>query len=429
MAAAVGFLVLFALAFIGVPLAFALTAVGFIGFAVLVDIEPAVHMVAQVVHTSTLSYTFSVLPMFILMGNFVAKSRLADDLFLAAEAFVGHRPGGLARATVIACGAIGSVCGSSVATAASMVNVAIPAMRRRGYDDRLATGAIAVGGTLGILIPPSAVMLLYGILTQTDQVALMAAGMIPGFLAIALHNGAIRVMVALNPGLGPAGPMVPWKERWRVLGRVWGIVALFFGVVGGILGGVFTATEGGAIGAFGAFVFALMRGAIDRQGLMDVLIETGVTTAMIFAIVFGALTFANFVEVSGLPTELSTWLNSLSWPRDLVMAGILALYILLGCLLESVSMMFLTVPIFFPVVVKLGYDPVWFCICLVIVIELGLVHPPLGLNLFVIKAMVPGMKMSTMVWGILPFLVTLTLLLAAVFLFPQLSLWLPSVLL
>jgi C4-dicarboxylate transporter DctM subunit len=428
MTAIAGFLVLFALAFAGVPLAFSLTAVGFAGFAYIVDIEPAFHMAGQVVHSAALSYTFSVLPMFILMGNFVARSRLADDLFVAAEAFVGHRPGGLARATVLACGGLAAVCGSSIATAATMVNVALPAMRKRGYDDGLAGGAIAIGGTLGILIPPSAVLLLYGIITQTDVIRLFAAGIVPGILAVTLHNLAIRVIVRLNPALGPAGPRVAWPERWVALGRVWGIIALFVLVMAGILGGAFTATEGGAIGAFGAFLFALLRKTMNRKILLEVLIETGLTSAMIFAIVFGALIFANFVEVSGLPTQLGQWLSQLAWPPYAVMIAILLLYILLGCLLESVSMIFLTVPLFFPLVMQLGYDRVWFGIILVIVIELGLIHPPLGMNLFVIKAMVPNMRMSTMVWGVLPFVGTLMLLLALVFAFPQLALWLPRVL-
>lgn len=428
MSAAFGFLVLFALAFAGVPLAFCLTAVGFVGFAWIVDIEPAFHMAGQVVQSSALSYTFSVLPMFILMGNFVARSRLADDLFVAAEAFVGHKPGGLARATVLACGGLAAVCGSSIATAATMVNIALPAMRKRGYDDGLASGAIAIGGTLGILIPPSAVMLLYGIITQTDVIRLFAAGIVPGVLAIILHNLAIHVIVRVNPALGPAGPRVEWRERWVALTRVWGIIALFVLVMAGILGGAFTATEGGAIGAFGAFLFALWRRAMNRRVLLDVLIETGLTSAMIFAIVFGALIFANFVEVSGLPTRLGQWLAQLAWPPYAVMIAILVLYVALGCMLESVSMIFLTVPLFFPVVMQLGYDRVWFGIILVIVIELGLIHPPLGMNLFVIKAMVPNMRMSTMVWGVLPFVGTLMLLLALVFAFPDLALWLPRVL-
>ena len=428
MITAIGFSSLLALVVATLPLAFAMLLVGFVGFAVLTGIEPALFMIGQVVHSSSASFSLSVLPLFILMGNFVARSRLADDLFFAADHFVGHRRGGLAQATLLACGGLAAVSGSSSATAATMVKVALPAMRARSYDDRLAAGSIAVGGTLGILIPPSAILLLYGILTETDIVALFAAGILPGLLAIALHMTAISVMVRADGSLGPTGPKMGWRDRFQALSKVWGILALFLLVMGGILGGVFTPTEGGAVGAFGAMLFALYRRALSLSSLYGILVETGTTTAMIFAVVFGAFVFSNFLDVTGFPSLVGQWVSGFSESRWLVLVLILAIYILLGAVMEIVSMLFLTVPLFFPIVMGLGFDPIWFGIVVVIVIELGLITPPVGLNLFVIKAMAPDITHRRLMGGTAPFVVSLMILLALVVAFPSISGLLPRLL-
>jgi C4-dicarboxylate transporter DctM subunit len=422
------FLLLAVLMFGGMPIGFAMLASGYVGFSLFVGWEPGLHMVGQTIQDSTVSYTLSVLPLFILMGNFVARSRLADDLFAAADAFVGHRRGGLAHATVLACGGFAAVCGSSAATAATMVKVALPAMRARNYDDALSLGAIAAGGTLGILIPPSAILLLYGIATETSVPLLFAAGILPGIVAIMLLAATIFIWVAIKPELGPAGPRVGWKARRQSLAGVWGVVLLFALIMGGILGGVFTASEGGGIGAFGALLFALWRRAISWTELLDVLVETAVTSAMIFAIVFGAFVFSNFVVVSGVPGQLGEFVRSLNVSPIFVMLIIIVIYALLGVVLEEVSMMLMTLPIFFPIVTGLGFDPIWFGVVLVVVVELGMITPPIGINLFVIQALVPGVTMRTLLIATTPFSVALLVLLVLLVFFPQMALVIPRAL-
>ncbi|MBL8665446.1 MAG: TRAP transporter large permease [Candidatus Odyssella sp.] len=425
-AAGLGFAALFGLLAIGVPLGFAMAVVGFVGFGLLVSFQAASYSIGQIVFDNVMNYGFSVLPLFILMGNFVARSRLAEELFAAAEAFVGHRRGGLAQATILACGGFSSVCGSSVATAATMVKIALPPMRKRGYADSLATASIAAGGTLGILIPPSTVMVIYGILTGTDIGKLFAAGIIPGAVAVALLLGAVSLATLRRPEIGPSGPRRSWPERLGALRKTWGIVALFALVMGGIYFGIFTATEAAGIGAAGAFLFVILRRLLDFAMLKRTLIETARTTAMMFVILFGALAFSNFIEAAGLPTALSRWIAGLDVPPLVVILVIVAIYLVLGCALESISMVLLTVPIFFPIVTGLKYDPIWFGILVVVVTEISMITPPVGLNIFVINAMAPEVPTGAVIRGLVPFVgaeIALVLVLLAV---PGLATWLPS---
>jgi len=425
-AAGLGLLALFLLLAIGVPLGFAMALVGFVGFGLLVNFEAASYSVGQIVFDNVMNYGFSVLPLFILMGNFVARSRLAEELFAAADAFIGHRRGGLAMATILACGGFSSVCGSSVATAATMVKIALPPMRRRAYADSLATAAIAAGGTLGILIPPSTVMVIYGILTGADIGKLFAAGILPGIVAILCLLGAVAVATARRPAIGPPGPRQGWSQRLHALKQTWGILALFALVMGGIYFGVFTATEAAGIGAAGAFSFVVMRRLLGWSDLRKTLIETARTTALMFVILFGALIFSNFIEAAGLPTALSRWISALDVAPLVVILAIVAIYLVLGCALESISMVLLTVPIFFPIVVGLKYDPIWFGILVVVVTEISMITPPVGLNIFVINAMAPDVPSGTVVRGLVPFIlaeIVLVLLLLAV---PQMATLLPS---
>jgi len=425
-AAGLGFAALFGLLAIGVPLGFAMALVGFVGFGLLVSFQAASYSIGQIVFDNVMNYGFSVLPLFILMGNFVARSRLAEELFAAAAAFVGHRRGGLAQATILACGGFSSVCGSSIATAATMVKIALPPMRKRGYADSLATAAIAAGGTLGILIPPSTVMVIYGILTGTDIGKLFAAGILPGVAAVVLLLGAVTLATLRRPETGPSGPRQSWGGRLRALGKTWGIVALFALVMGGIYFGVFTATEAAGIGATGAFLFVLFRRLLDLPTLTRTLIETARTTAMMFVILFGALAFSNFIEAGGLPTALSRWIAGLDVPPIVVILVIVAIYFVLGCALESISMVLLTVPIFFPIVIGLKFDPIWFGIVVVVVTEISMITPPVGLNIFVINAMAPEVPTGAIIRGLVPFVcaeIALALVLLAV---PELATFLPS---
>lgn len=426
--ALLAFALLFGLLMLGVPVGFGMAIVGFGGFAAIVGTGPAAALAGQIVYDNATNFSFSVLPLFIVMGNLVARSRLSDDLFDAAHAYFGHRRGGLAYATVLASGGFGAVCGSSAATAATMVRVAYPAMRQRGYDAGISTGSIAAGGTLGILIPPSTIMILYGVLTETDIIKLFAAGMIPGAIAILCHFGAIAAVVRLRPEIAPAGDRVAWCARLRATWRIWGVVVLFVGMMGGIYLGVFTPTEGGAVGAAGALVFAIAKGGLRWAALMDILRESCRTTAMMFAILFGAVLFGNFLEVAGFTKALGGFVTGLDMGPTGTVLLIFAIYVLLGCFVESVSMLFLTVPLFFPIVTAMGFDPVWFGIVVIVAIEISLITPPIGLNVFVMRGMIPEVPLRTMFLGVAPFVLSSVVLLLILIFFPTLVLFLPTVL-
>jgi C4-dicarboxylate transporter, DctM subunit len=424
--ALVGFGVVLLLALAGLPIALAMLAVGFAGFAYVVDWAPALAMTGHIAWETTLNYGLSVLPLFILMGNLLNQGRLSSDLYEASNAFVGHHRGGLAMATIIACGGFSAVCGSSLATAATMSKVSMPSMRKYGYADGLAAGAVAAGGTLGILIPPSTVFVIYGILTQSDIGKLFAAGILPGILAIALYCLAIAVVVRIDPTAGPPGARTPWQLRLRALGRVWGIVALFTLVIGGIYIGAFTPTEAAGIGAFGAFLFVLLRNGFSWRMLRDVAIESARTTAVMFLVLIGALIFSNFINVAGMSTALGDFIQGLRVAPLVVIIVILGIYLILGCVFESMSMVLLTVPVFFPIVQQLGIDVIWFGVLVVIATEISLITPPVGLNVFVIKGIYKDIETMTIFRGVMPFVVADMVLVALVIAFPAIALFVPS---
>jgi tripartite ATP-independent transporter DctM subunit len=372
------------------------------------------------------NYTLSVVPLFILMGNFVTRAGMSQELFRAANAFVGHLRGGLAMATICACAGFGAICGSSIATAATMAKVAYPSMKEIGYSDRLSTGAIASGGTLGILIPPSTLMVIYGVMTETNIGKLFAAGILPGILATFLLCLAVQWTVFRDPASGPPGQKSSWGERFRAVEGIWGVALLFILVMGGIYGGVFTATEGAGIGAFGALCFALGRRALSWRTFLDALVESGRTTAMLFAILTGALMFAEFVNYTTMPNDLKTLVTTLNLSPIMVITAICIIYVLLGTAMEELSMILLTVPVFFPLIVHLGFDPIWFGILVVVVVEIGLISPPVGMNLFVLNALLPQVPTSTLFRGVLPFVVADVVRLGILIAFPAISLWLPS---
>ncbi len=424
--ALIGLAALLGLAFLRVPIAFAMIVTGFFGMMYVGSTRGALANVGQTAFDAAISYELSVVPLFVLMGNFVARARLAGELYDASNAFLGHRKGGLAMATVVACGGFSAICGSSLATAATMSKVAMPSMRRYGYDDGLAAGSIAAGGTLGILIPPSVILVIYGILTQTSIGKLFAAGVIPGIIAVLFYLAAVRWVTFRDPSKGPAGERMGWPERFRLLRSVWGVLTLFAIVMGGIYGGVFSPTEAAGIGAVGAFLFALFRGALTWRTLQEVLLESAMTTAMLFAVLIGALLFANFINLTDFPQTLLEIAGQFAETPWLVILAILVIYILLGTVFESLSMILLTVPIFFPLVMELGYDPVWFGIVVVVVTEISLITPPVGLNVFVLKGVLPDVRTSTIFRGVTPFWVADLFRLALLVLVPALSLWLPS---
>lgn len=424
--ALIGFAAMLLLIFLRVPVAFSMALVGFIGVGVMRNWPSAYAMTGAVVRESGFQYLLSVLPLFILMGNFITQAKLSKELYAAAYAFLGHRKGGLAMSTVVACGGFGAVCGSSLATAATMSKVAYPQMRRLGYSRALASGSIAAGGTLGILIPPSIVMVVYAILTEQSIGKMFAAGVLPGLLAVGLYLLAVRWTIWRDPNAGPPGERMSWKERLLALRDVWGVLVLFIIVMGGIYGGVFSSTEAAGIGACGAFLFALLRGRLTWQTLSNVLVESARTTGMLFLVLIGALLFSSFINFTSMPSDLQDWVQQFDMSPIVVILLICAIYIVLGSVLESMSMVLLTVPIFYPLVQHLGFDLIWFGIIVVVVTEISFITPPVGMNVMVLKSLLPDVKMGTLYRGVLPFVVADVFRLAVLLAFPVISLLLPK---
>jgi tripartite ATP-independent transporter DctM subunit len=409
-----------------VPVGIAMGAVGALGYGVLNGWTGAAFVMGTAPFESIFPYGLSVIPLFILMGVFSAHAGLSRALFDAVHAMVGHWRGGLAMATVGACAGFGAICGSSLATAATMGRVALPEMRRHGYDDRLASAAIAAGGTLGVMIPPSIILVVYGLMTQQSIGALFSAAILPGLVGTVLYMAAIGVQVWRDPALGPAGSRLGKAQRAKALRDVWPVAGLFSLVIGGIYLGWFSPTEAAAVGAFGAFAVALARGRLSLGVLRACLVETAVSTGMIFLILIGAGVFNFFLETSTLPQLLVQFMGDLGWGRYLVLILLMVFYVVLGCLMDSLSMVLLTVPFIFPLVVSLGFDPVWFGILLVTVVEVGLITPPVGMNLFVLQGVVRDLPLQTIVRGILPFIIADLVRLSLLIGVPGLSLWLPS---
>jgi C4-dicarboxylate transporter, DctM subunit len=416
------------IAFLRVPIALAMGIVGIVGYAYMRDWNfTTAFAVAQTkIYETGRNYTLSVVPLFILMGNFVTRAGMSHELFRAAYAFIGHLKGGLAMATILACAGFGAICGSSIATAATMAKVAYPSMKRFGYSDRLATGAIAAGGTLGIMIPPSTILVIYGVFTETNIGKLFAAGVLPGILGATLLCLAVRYVTWRDPNAGPPGERSSWKARWLAIRNIWAVAFLFLFVIGGIYGGLFTATEGAGMGAFGAMVFALWRRALNWRTLYAALLESARTTAMLFMILIGALMFADFINISTMPADLKAFVSQFQLSPITVVAAICIIYVLLGTAMEELSMVLLTLPVFFPIIVHLGYDPVWFGILIVVVVEIGLISPPVGMNLFVLKTLLPQVPTTTVFRGVMPFMLADCIRFALLIAFPIISLWLPS---
>ncbi|HSI56698.1 MAG TPA: TRAP transporter large permease [Ideonella sp.] len=421
-----GFAAVFGLALLRVPLALVMGFVGFVGLGLLRGWQPAAASTAQVVFETGFAYTLSVVPLFILMGNLVARAGLAQELFRAAFVFVGHLRGGLAHATILACAGFGAICGSSIATAATMAKVAHPAMKKLGYADHLSTGVIAAGGTLGIMIPPSTILVIYGIVTETHIGKLFAAGVLPGLMCAGLLMGAVALRVWRDPSAGPAAQRSSGAERWAAVRGIWGVALLVLLVLGGIYGGLFTATEGAGIGASGAFFFALARRVLSWRALAEVLVESARTTAMLFTILIAAMMFANFVNFTSMPGDLRDWITHQGWPPLAVVGAMMLIYVVLGTVMEELSMVLLTIPVFFPIVMQLGFDPVWFGVLIVLVVQIGLISPPVGMNLFVLNALLKDVALRQIFRGVWIMVAALCLGLLIVLEFPAIALWLPG---
>ncbi len=416
---------MFAALLAGMPLGFAMVGAGFLGCIFFIDLGAALSLLGQTTYESARSEAFVLIPLFMLMGSFASKAGLSEDMFSAFNTWLGQRRGGLALATIAACGAFAAVCGSSVATAATMTHVALPAMQKHKYSDRLSTGSIAAGGTLGILIPPSIVMVVYGLVTETSVADLFLAGFIPGFLMIFLFMVTIAIIVRVDPTAGPAGAKTNAQEKIAALKNVWAMLSLFILVIGGIYTGVFTSEEAAGIGALGALIIAIVVGRMTWSMFVDCLMDTAQTTAMILIIVIGAFMFKNFLLLSGISSDVGKWVAGLPLPPMGILIVMLGIYLFLGCVLDSIAIIFLTLPIFFPIIHNFGYDSVWFGILVVIVIEIGLITPPVGMNVFVIATMAKDIPLNTIFRGIWPFFWAQILTLALVVAFPIIALWLP----
>jgi C4-dicarboxylate transporter DctM subunit len=424
--AIIGFLVLFGLMLLRVPVGMAMGLVGVSGYAYIAGPGPALKLIGQSSMRTVTDYTFGVIPMFMLMGAFVSVSGVSKELFRAANAFIGHMRGGLGVATVLACGGFAAICGSSVATAATFSSVAYPEMRRFGYPQSFSTGVIAAGGTLGAMLPPSTVLAVYAILTQQDIGKLFMAGIVPGLLAMLLYVVTIMIIVRVKPDLLPRGEQKSWAERFSGLKDVWAPLVLFMFVIGGLYGGFFTPTEAGGVGASGAFLLGVLRGKLDRAGIREALLSATRTSAAVFTVLIGALLFGYFLTITQVPQKLTEMLTGLGVGRYGILALIMVMYLVLGCLMDAMAMIILTVPIIYPVIVQLGFDPIWFGVIIVMTVELGLIHPPVGMNVFVIKSVVKDVSFTTIFKGVIPFVVTDLFRLVILISFPAIALWLPS---
>jgi C4-dicarboxylate transporter, DctM subunit len=421
-----GFVLLFALMLLRVPVGMAMGLVGITGFGLLAGFGPALKLIGQTSMRTVTDYTFGVIPMFLLMGAFVTNSGMSRELFRAANTFIGHLRGGLGLATIVACAGFAAISGSSVATAATFSTVAYPEMRRFNYPQSFAAGTIAAGGTLGAMFPPSTVLVVYGILTEQDISRLFMAGIVPGILAVLMYMITIIIIGRLRPDMLSAGPKSSWSERLHALKDVWAPLLLFFFVIGGLYGGLFTPTEAGGVGAGGAFIIGLLRGKLNREKILTSLLQATRTAAAVFTILIGALMFGYFLTITGTPQKVTAFLGGLGIGSYGVLLLIILMYLVLGCIMDAMAMIILTVPIVYPVILALGFDPIWFAVIVVMTVELGLISPPVGMNVFVIKSVVPELSFARIFKGVTPFIITDIIRLALLIAFPMIVTWLPS---
>ncbi|MCG6875111.1 MAG: TRAP transporter large permease [Betaproteobacteria bacterium] len=426
------FVVCIVLIALRMPVAIAMFVVGAFGFVVLAGWSAFLAFLNTAPFGRVSNYSLSVVPLFLLMGQFATQAGLSRSLFESARAWIGHRRGGLAMAAIGGCAAFGAICGSSIATGATMTAVSLPEMRRYGYSGALATGTLAAGGTLGILIPPSLILVIYAIITEQSVGKLFLAAIIPAFIAVVGYAIAIALYVRFNPEAGPAGPRVAWRERLRSLKHVWPVAAVFLVVIGGIYLGVFTPTEGAAIGAAATGLIAALYRRLDWPALRTCLIDTAQATAVIFLILIGADVYNAFLALSQLPVELANALGTSGLSPMWILIGVLLIYLLLGCVMDSLAMILLTVPVFFPMITGLEFGlgeesvAIWFGILVLIVVEVGLITPPIGLNVYVINSLAEGVSLTESFRGTIPYLLSDFVRVAIILAVPATCLWLPG---
>lgn len=423
---ALGLGVMFVLILLQVPIGISMMATGIVGFGLIAGFGPALSILATEPASNIASTDLAVVPLFLLMGSFASAGGLSADIYNVAYAMMGHRRGGLAYATVGGCGLFGAICGSSPATAATFGRVALPEMLKRGYAPSFAAGTIAAGGTLGSIVPPSVIMIIYAVVAEQFILALFVAAIIPAIIAIAFHMIAAWTYIRINPEAGPAGPRLPWPERWKAVRASWAVILLVLAVIGGIYGGVFTVNEAAAVGAALAFLFAALRRRLTWTSFWRALIDTASNTAMIYIIIFGASIFSYFINVAHVPEALTAWVGSLPLSPLAVIFVLLVIYIILGCIFDTVSAMLITLPFVLPIVTGLGYDPIWWGIINVVVVELGMITPPIGINVFVLYGVAKTIPLSQIFRGVMPFVASDFFRLMLLTLVPALTLWLPK---
>jgi tripartite ATP-independent transporter DctM subunit len=424
----VGMVLMLIVMFMGVPIGFCMSLVGTAGMMYLIEPATGLTLLQTTPFDTTCNYSLTVVPLFILMGAITFHSGIGKDLYMLAYRWFGHLPGGLSIATIGACGGFAAVSGSSLATAATMGMVALPEMKRYHYSNALATGCLAAGGTLGILIPPSVVLIIYGFLTTTSIATLFMAGFIPGVIQVILYMVTIFLICKINPEMGPRGSRSTLREKMLSLKDTWGVMFLFVLVIGGLYVGIFTPTEAGGVGAFGALVFIILRGRFNLRTMSASLKDSVKTTAMSFIVLMGAMFLGYFLTATQLPSVLSDVVSNLPYNRYIVLVMILVVYMLLGCVMDSLSIVLITVPIFFPVVAALGFDPIWFGIIMVRVVEIGMITPPVGINVFIIQGVAGDVPMHTIFKGVMPFLAADFVHVALLIIIPDMALFLPRLL-
>jgi tripartite ATP-independent transporter DctM subunit len=425
--ALLGILIMFALIALHVPVGVSLAITGVGVFAWIVGFDEAVSLIGTEFSATLSNMDYSIIPFFILLGSLASAAGLSTDLFRLANSFLGHRRGGLALATVGGCAAFGSVCGSSLATVATMTRVALPEMLKRGYNPSLATGSIAAGGALGSLIPPSLIIVLYALLTDLDTRMLMIAAIIPAMLAIVMNALTIITIVRINPNIAPKGERASWTTRGQSLIKSWQVLLLGGVVAGGIYGGVFNITEAAAVGVVIAFVMCGMRGQLTKSNLREVLQETASNTAMIYMMLIGASILSYFLSISHMPEYTVTWIDSMNLPAFVVVLALYLMYLILGSIFETVAAMVITLPFVLPIVTGLGYDPIWWGIMMLSVIGTGMNTPPIGMNVFVLFGMTRDIPLKTIFTGTLPFVISDIIKLLILTTVPEITLWLPNI--
>ena len=422
----IGIVALFLFIFSRMPVGYVMAIIGFLGFGYLVSFDASLNLIAKDIFSVFGSYNLTVIPLFVLMGQLAYHSGISTRLFDAAYKWIGHVPGGLAIATIGACAGFAAICGSTNATAATMAATTLPEMKRYDYKPELATGVVAAGGSLGILIPPSVIFIVYGIMTEQSIGKLFIAGFIPGVLLTILFVLAIMIWTRLKPDLGPPGPKTTFREKMTSLFGLAETILLFLLVMGGLFAGFFTPTEAGAVGAFGTLILAMMRRTLSWKGFVTSLFETTRSSCMILVIVAGATIFGHFLAISRIPFDTANWISSLQLPRYAIMFMIILLYLMGGCFIDSLALIMLTVPIFYPVVTHLGYDPLWFGVIIVLITQIGVITPPVGINVYVVSGVARDVPLQVIFKGVIPLLIALIIGTFLLIPFPQIALFLPS---